>query len=128
MPVSLAPMLWLVLHASQGVRRVMRSFRAECAVQDSSMAEHVQVSSYADLKAFLIRYADTSAGAIPRSALHMAVCGKAARAQGEVPGPWVPCAGMICGAARLPASGLPGPEAELFVQQAELAVSGAPFT
>ena len=79
-----------------------------------------------DLKAFLIRFADTSARAIPRSALHMAVSGKAPRAQGEVLGPWVPCAGMVCGAARLPA-GLPGPEAELFVQQAELAVSRAPL-
>jgi hypothetical protein len=83
----------------------------------------LQVSSYVELKAFLIRFAALSAGAIPRSALHMAVSGKAPRGQGEVLGPWVPGPAMMCGAARLPAVGLPGPEAELFVQQAELAVS-----
>ena len=86
----------------------------------------MQVGCYQDLKAFLIRFSALSAGAIPRSALHMAVAGKAPRQQGEVLGPWVPSPGMICAATRLPADGLPGKEVELFVQQAELAVRPFP--
>lgn len=81
----------------------------------------VQVATYEDLKAYLLNFGRTSCGAVPRSALHMAISGKAA-APAEPIGAWLPRRSMLCAALKLPAAGLPGQETELFVQQACLAV------
>lgn len=81
-----------------------------------------QVGSYEELKAFLMDFSGRSCGAIPRSALHLAVSGKTTRL-GEPTGPWLPRKPMLCSALRMPSSTLPSGDSALFVDQACLAVS-----
>ena len=100
------------------------SMIAECRGTHSSISSDIpwlQVSSYTELKAFLYKFASRSCGAIARSALHMSMLGKA-NPPGDLVGPWLPRRPMIQAAVRLPSGALLSPEADLFVEQACLAV------
>ncbi|KAK9845848.1 hypothetical protein WJX81_004103 [Elliptochloris bilobata] len=96
----------------------------------------VRVARWADLKPYLLDFAATLPGALARSALHCAVAGRH-------PGPWGGSGGgdsgagaqtprqpwqfgqaMVCEAVGLPPAGLPGTEAQLFVDQAVIALRG----
>ena len=82
----------------------------------------MQVTSYAELKAFLYDFASRSCGAIARSALHMSLSGKGSPPV-DLVGPWLPRRPMLQAALKLPAEALLSPETDLFVEQACLAVS-----
>ena len=82
----------------------------------------MQVTSYAELKAFLYDFAGRSCGAIARSALHMSLSGKGSP-PGDLVGPWLPRRPMLQAALKLPAEALLSPETDLFIEQACLAVS-----
>ena len=56
----------------------------------------MQVTSYAELKAFLYDFAARSCGAIARSALHMSLSGKGSP-PGDLVGPWLPRRPMAAG-------------------------------
>ncbi|CAL5223000.1 g5447 [Coccomyxa viridis] len=82
-----------------------------------------KVTSYTELKAFLCEFASRSCGAVARSALHMSLLGKA-NSPGDLVGPWLPRRPMMQAAVRLPSGVVLSPEADLFVEQACLAVAG----